>query len=209
MRAPWRCWNDHTVFLSWGYPIPGEGTSLACRRDRPELMVTVRQIFGQTALRWSPPQPPRLLKGLFLPSFVFRLLSSDLKRSLEKPKSEFTPFCSMPANTPTHMGVSTNPTTVPPSSALYRCDGPGSNCRECVQPRSRPQQPSPWSSLPMNDTSHVSWTIGRVIVTILYPQGTDHSSPGVDTGLQSTTLHMWIQVPWHEPWELCTCSFQG
>lgn len=31
---------------------------------------------------------------------------------------------------------------------------------------------------------------------ILYPQGTDHSSPGVDTGLWSTILlHVWILYP--------------
>lgn len=48
--------NGHTVFLSWRHPVPGEGFLgpgyPASRRDWAELMVTVRQVFCQTALCW-------------------------------------------------------------------------------------------------------------------------------------------------------------
>lgn len=47
-----------------------------------------------------------------------------------------------------------------------------------------------WSSLPMNNATHVLWTIGMVTVTIIYMQGTDPGSPGVAPGLQASALSL-------------------
>lgn len=49
-----------------------------------------------------------------------------------------------------------------------------------------------WSSLPMNTATSVLWAIGMTTVTILYIQGTDRESPGVDPGLQSTTTSLCV-----------------
>jgi hypothetical protein len=65
-------------------------------------------------------------------------------------------------------------------------------CREGYSSDPATQQLTLWFSLPMNNATHVLWTIGMVTVTILYMQGTDHGSPGVAPGLQASTLSLCV-----------------
>lgn len=106
-----------------------------------------------------------------------------LTGALENPSLSLLPFApNTRANIPTHTGAQLHCPPAMPSAGMV-VQAPAAERGYSSDPAT--QQLTLWSSLPMNNATYVLWTIGMVTVTILYIQGTDCESPGVDPGLQA------------------------
>lgn len=110
--------------------------------------------------------------------------------ALERPSLSLLPFASITrANIPTHTGARLHCPPAMPSVGVV-VQAPAAERGSSSDPAT--QQLTLWSSLPMNNATYVLWTIGMVTVTILYIQGTDCGSPGVDPGLQAFTFSLCV-----------------